>query len=154
MTSALRILIILLVSVGSAAAVNAIRADGIDWFVAREVIYPPPTPDQAEADIERDEVLAAIERGAVAVDARPAHLFEQGRIPGAVNIPAEEPFAHLDALFMRALPETLVIIYCGGEPCDDSQIIFDLLRDNGFENARIYFGGWRDWTEAGLPVEQ
>ncbi len=157
MRSLLRIAIILLAAVAAAAVAGAVHPRRIAWFVSRDVIYPSPTPEQAAATIGRDELLAAIQQGTVAAiaDARKAEHFQEGHIPGAINIPADDnPAAHLDALTARALPEDLVIVYCGGDPCDDSKIVFDLLKANGFQNVRLYFGGWRDWTEAKLDVEK
>ena len=150
----MRIAIILAVSVAAAAAANALHPRRIAWFVSRDVIYPPPTTQQAAATISRDEVVAAIQQGATIVDARKVDHFQDGHIPGAINIPAEDPASHLDTLTARSLPDDPVIVYCGGDPCDDSKIVFDLLKQNGYQNLRIYFGGWRDWTEAKLDVEK
>jgi len=154
MRSILRIAIILLVAVVAAAAASAIHPRGIAWFVTRDVIYPPPTPEQAAATIGREEMLAAMQQGAAVVDARKAEHFEEGRIPGAINIPSDDPASPLDALTARALPEDLVIVYCGGEPCDESKIVFERLKTSGYQNIRLYFGGWRDWVEANLDVEK
>lgn len=154
MSYATRIAIILLSAVAAAAVGNAVRPNRIAWFVTRDVIYPPLTPDQAAAGITRDEIVVAIQQGATVVDARKPDEFTEGRIPGAVNIPAEDPDSSLDSLHERATPEDLIIVYCGGEPCDESKIVFDRLKANGFQNVRLYFGGWRDWTEAKLDVEK
>jgi 3-mercaptopyruvate sulfurtransferase SseA len=154
MRSILRIAIILLAAMAAAAAANAIHPRGIAWFVTRDVIYPPPTPEQAAATISRDEVLDAIRQGATVVDARKAEHFQDGRIPGAINVPSDDPASPLDDLIARALPEDPVIIYCGGDPCDDSKIVFERLKAHGYQNIRLYFGGWQDWIEANLDVEK
>jgi 3-mercaptopyruvate sulfurtransferase SseA len=150
----LRILIILLVAAAAAVAANAASPRRIAWFVKRDVIYPPPTPEQAAAAIGRQEVVAALRQGVTIVDARSPDHFADGHIPGAINIPYNDPFGYLPALQERALPEDLVIVYCGGDPCDESQMVFDLLKQVGYQNVRIYFGGWLDWTEAKLNVEK
>jgi rhodanese-related sulfurtransferase len=149
-----RIAIIFLAAVGAAAAGNAVHPKRIAWFVTRDVIYPPLTPDQAAAGITRDELVVAIQQGATIVDARKPDEFGEGHIPGAINMPAEDPNSSLDSLRERATPEDLVTVYCGGQSCDDSRIVFDLLKANGFQNVRLYSGGWRDWTEAKLDVEK
>lgn len=154
MRSVLHIGILLAAAVGAAAAANAVHPRGIAWFITRDVIYPPATPEQAAATISRDEVVAAIQQGATLVDARKAEHFKEGRIPGAINVPSDEPGSPLDELTARALPEDPVIVYCGGEPCDDSKIVFERLKAYGYQNIRLYFGGWRDWTEANLDVEK
>jgi len=149
-----RIAIILLAGVGAAAAANAVHPKRIAWFVTRDVIYPPPTPVQAAAAIDRQGVLDAIQQGATIVDARSPDHFADGHIPGAINIPYNDPIGHLASLQQRALPDDWVIVYCGGEPCDESQRVFDLLTQAGYQNVRIYFGGWQDWLEAKLDVEK
>jgi 3-mercaptopyruvate sulfurtransferase SseA len=154
MRRVLRIAIILLAAIAAAAAANALHPKRIAWFVTRDVIYPPPTPEQAAAAIGRDEILAAMQQGAAIVDARKTEHFEEGHIPGAINVPSDDPASPLDALTARALSEDLVIVYCGGDPCDDSKIVFERLKASGFQNIRLYFGGWRDWTEANLNVEK
>lgn len=154
MRNVLHIAIILLAAVAAGAVANAVNPKRIAWFVTRDVIYPPPTPEQAAAAVSRDEMLAAIQQGATLVDARKAEHFQEGRIPGAINIPSDDPASPLDELTSRALPEDLVIVYCGGEPCDDSRMVFERLKAYGYRNIRLYFGGWRDWTEANLDVEK
>jgi 3-mercaptopyruvate sulfurtransferase SseA len=145
---------ILAAATALATAANAVRPRRIAWFVPHDVIYPPPAPRQAAAAIARQDVMDALERGTAIVDARKPESFQAGHIPGAINIPADDPLPHLESLTMRCLPEDLVIVYCGGQQCDDSRIVFDLLTDSGFPNVRIYFGGWKEWTEAGLDVEK
>ncbi len=149
-----RIAIILLAAAGAAVTANAVHPRRIAWFVTRDAIYPPPTPVQAAAAISRQEVLEAIQQAATIIDARSPDHFAEGHIPGAINIPYNDPIGYLPALQERTLPEDLVIVYCGGEPCDESQMVFDLLRQAGYHNIRIYFGGWRDWLEAELDVEK
>ncbi len=148
------IAMILLMALAAATAANAVHPKRIAWFITRDVMYPPATPEQAAATIGQDELVAAIQQGATIVDARKADHFAEGHIPGAINIPWEDPPSYLDALHARALAEDPVIVYCGGDPCDDSKIVFDVLRADGFQNIRLYFGGWRDWTEAGFDVEK
>jgi 3-mercaptopyruvate sulfurtransferase SseA len=154
MRSIWRIAIIMLAASVAAAAANAIHPKRIAWFVTRDMIYPPPTPAQAAAAIRRQQVIEAMQQAAMIVDARSPDHFVEGHIPGAINIPYDNPTEYLAALQERALPDDLVIVYCGGEPCDESQMVFDLLRQVGYQNVRIYFGGWRDWLEAKLDVEK
>ena len=150
-----RIAIILLAAAATAIAANALRPKGDRLARPSRCDLPatntraaPPPPSVAT------RWSRAIQQGVAIVDARKADLFEEGHIPGAIDIPADDPLPYLENLTIRSLPEDLVIVYCGGEPCDDSKIVFDLLKANGFTNIRLYFGGWRDWTEAGLDVEK
>jgi hypothetical protein len=104
-----RIAIILLAAIAAAATANALHPKRIAWFVTRDVIYPPPTPEQAAAAISRDELLAAMQQGAAIVDARKAEHFEEGHIPGAINIPLKS----LGRETARQLEsDRPVIVYC------------------------------------------
>lgn len=149
-----RIACILLLVIGIAAAANAAHPRGIRWFVPRQAVYPEPTAEQKAAAVDRDQVLAAVEQGTVILDARKADRYAQGHIPGTVNIPAEDAQEQLSRMSDLALAEDALIVYCGGDDCDESRTLFDRLKELGFVNLRIYFGGWRDWTEHDMPVEQ
>lgn len=87
------------------------------------------------------------------VDARAPAFFEQGHIPGAVNLPRE------DLLRARALAEMSdlkrrLIVYCSGEDCEDSRIVARGLCAMGYSNVSLYGGGWEEWSAAGAPVQK
>jgi 3-mercaptopyruvate sulfurtransferase SseA len=86
---------------------DTVHPKRIAWFVTRDVIYPPPTPEQAAAATTRDELVAAIQQVAIVVDARKPDEFKKGRITGAINIPAEDPNSSMDGLYERALRQCL-----------------------------------------------
>lgn len=150
-----RVGILLLVATVAAAVTNRLRPDGIPWVVSRNDVYPPPTTQQATAAITRDEVEHALGQGAVLIDARAEEKYRNGHIPGAHNLPAES--AEQDLWKMSTWAPRLnesVIVYCGGDECDESLQVYELLKRAGFTNLRLYFGGWRDWVAAGKPVEE
>lgn len=148
-----RVLAVLAAAVVLAASVNAARPGKLVWLPRQDDVYRQPTPEQIQSEISRDEVVAAIEIGTVLVDGRKAERFREGHIPGAINLPAEAPGDHLNRLFERAMPQDLVIVYCGGGECEESLSLFDMLKENGFVNLRLYSGGWRDWLAHDMPVE-
>jgi len=49
--------------------------------------------------------------------------------------------------------EFAIIVYCGGEECDASTKLAEQLRQSGYANVRVFFGGWNEWVRAGYPVE-
>jgi len=150
----LRTLILLAVALVAATTVNAVRPNGIKWFVSRETIYPPPTRQQREAGLPREQVRAAIEKGLLIIDARRDDQYQRGHIPTAVNLPAETAAENLEKVFERADLEDPIIVYCGGADCEDSREVFELLKGMGFRNVRLYFGGWEDWLRARMPIEE
>ena len=114
---------------------------------------------EANAAVERispADAKAMIDRGeAVVVDVRDsAEVEKTGKVPGAINISR-------GMLEFKADPETpyyepqltkdkTVILYCasGGR----SALSGKTLKEFGYEKVRN-LGGFKDWAEAGLPVE-
>lgn len=118
------------------------------------------------------DVKALIAQNAVAlVDVRSKEFYDEGHIPGAINIP--EMFTYLStsspagladmqqtfqALFSQAglSPDKLVISY---EDCLDryygsSCRGYWLLNYHGHTSSGILEGGYGSWLLAGLPVEK
>lgn len=90
---------------------------------------------------------------AVFVDARMPDEFAAGHIPGAVNLPYDDLESHLDVLGF--LPEDgLVVTYCDGTECELSLELADELTAMGFNQVRVFFGGWEQWVEAGHDIEE
>ncbi|WP_313198934.1 sulfurtransferase [Rhizobium sp.] len=94
--------------------------------------------------------------------------FEAGHIPGAqfvdlqrdlstpsdhllFTLPSAEQFGNaLNRLGVGA--ESRVILYSTGQPGWAARVWL-MLRAFGFENAAVLNGGWKAWTNAGLPIE-
>lgn len=110
-------------------------------------------------------VVAAIKRDAIIWDTRSAPLYNQGHIPGAVNIgdvgsqlrdeQREDYIAaeKIEKILGKAGidPAREVIVYgFKGDP----YVYFGLqtLKYFSAENARVYHGGIDDWKAAGHPV--
>ena len=103
--------------------------------------------------ISRTELSDLIDAGAVTVvEALPAQYFEQGHLPGAVNIPHTEVRELAPAL----LPDkdAAIVVYCANEPCPNSGIATHVLLKLGYTNVRDYAEGKADWVETGLALEQ
>jgi len=99
---------------------------------------------------DMDELLSG---GAVLVDARSFHSYQQEHLAGAVSL----PFAHFDdhvAEFKQQFsPAQTLITYCSGYGCPDS---FDLgvrLMQQGYLDVLVYEGGLPEWQDAGRPLE-
>ncbi len=102
--------------------------------------------------ITRTEVQALIDADAVTVvEALPAEYYEQGHLPGAINIPHTE----VRELAPTMLPDkdAQIVVYCANEPCANSGIATHVLLKLGYTNVRDYEAGKADWVEAGLPLE-
>ncbi len=99
--------------------------------------------------IPADELLARAREGLVDVlDVRPPEEYAAGHLPGAVNVPLADLEQHLQDLD----PGREVVAYCRGPHC---VLAFDAvarLRERGFKATRLE-GGFPEWKQTGLPVE-
>jgi len=89
------------------------------------------------------------------VDARTGEEFLKGHILNAYSLP-EEVFAERIDEVKITFPDSeefAIIVYCGGEECDASTKLAEQLRQSGYTNVRVFFGGWNEWVRAGYPVE-
>jgi len=103
--------------------------------------------------ISRESLQAMLDRGETLtlVEALPPQYYEQGHLPGAINLPHDEIRQRAAAL----LPDrdALIVVYCASTECRNSRLATDTLQRMGYANAVEYVDGKRDWVEAGLPLE-
>jgi 3-mercaptopyruvate sulfurtransferase SseA len=86
----------------------------------------------------------------LAIDVRDPHAFENGHIPGALNV----SFVDVEIMANRLLKEPKPIVaYCA---CKDemtaARVAIQLMRV-GVKNLRVLTGGWDGWTAGGGKVE-
>jgi rhodanese-related sulfurtransferase len=84
------------------------------------------------------------------VDVREDHEWEAGHLPGAVHLSRGVLERDVEARFPD--PETPLVLQCGGG--FRSALAADNLRRMGYTNVYSLAGGYRDWVEAGLPIER
>lgn len=84
------------------------------------------------------------------VDVREESEYARGRIPGAVHLGKGVIERDIEERFPD--PTTPLILYCGGGY--RSALAADALQKMGYEQVVSMDGGWRGWTDAGLPVEK
>ncbi len=93
-------------------------------------------------------------KGAIILDARPSVFFEQGHVPGALNLARDnfaQDYRRLSAV-LKAVGDKPIIVYCSGGECHDSRLVANALLTLGFSNVSVFTGGWEDWSSAGMPV--
>ena len=98
--------------------------------------------------VETGEAAEQLSSGATVVDVRGRAEYEEGHIPGAVNIP-------LPTLAARAgeLPaDAPLVLHC--ESGTRSSIAASLLHTLGRGPVMNYRGGFADWKRAGKPIER
>lgn len=100
-----------------------------------------------------DEASKIFEEGtALFIDSRPEEEFQEGRIKGAISLPLKK-LEENPALFQDIPKDKLIVTYCSGVECDLSIDLGQKLASMGFTNVKIFFAGWNDWVQRGLPIE-
>lgn len=89
---------------------------------------------------------------ALFVDARDSAFFEEGHIPGAVNVSREDIL--LAKARITSAKDRRLVVYCSGEDCEDSRAVAKGLCAMGYSNVTVYAGGWEEWSASGSPVEK
>ena len=109
--------------------------------------------NDAKTRIKQTTVTEVKRRGDVGerfllVDVREDNEWAKGHIPGAVHM--GRGVIERDVEKQVPDPSTKLILYCGGG--FRSALVADNLQKMGYSNVESMDGGWRGWTEAGLPT--
>ncbi|MBI5549037.1 MAG: hypothetical protein HY901_34570, partial [Deltaproteobacteria bacterium] len=87
----------------------------------------------------------------VLIDTRARVEFSEGRIKGAINLPAGDTERKLGELVKDKL--RLLIFYCNGPRCTKSSKGAKAALALGYSNVKIYNEGLPAWAKARLPQE-
>jgi len=97
--------------------------------------------------------LQADEPDLPVINTLPRDAFDKTRIPGAINIPQDEPnFADQVARAVGAKTNKLVV-YCANQQCDSSEKATKKLEEAGFTSVLTYKGGAEAWKNEARPSE-
>lgn len=99
-----------------------------------------------------DEVQQVAASGGLIVDARSPEQYAAGHIEGAVSLPLVEIDAALQDFAARVDTNRSLVIYCSGFGCPDSFDLAVRLIESGYQDVRVFEGGYPEWRDAGLPV--
>jgi len=98
--------------------------------------------------VSRTELLERLRAGSATVlDVRPEDEFEQGHLPGALNI----PLSQLERRLAQLPPDREIVAYCRGPWCVLSFEAVAALRQRGYQARRLE-DGFPEWKVAGLPI--
>jgi len=132
---------------------NVIRKDGIPIILRPSDISGREEKSNSISLAEAKEML---DTGmGFFIDSRSEEAYHQGHIFNALNLP-EEKFEDIFEEVKSLIPdnaEFTLIVYCGGEECESSTKLARKLKDYGYVNVRVFFGGWNEWNKAGYPTE-
>ncbi|MCE5300810.1 MAG: rhodanese-like domain-containing protein [Spirochaetia bacterium] len=103
--------------------------------------------------IHLEEAKALFESGkALFIDTRGRSEYNVSHIPGAINMGVGE-VAGMIPQIKEELDGKVLVSYCHGAGCHLSDKVAYSLYEAGYKKVAIYFGGWPEWTDAKMPVE-
>ncbi|MFH0812058.1 MAG: rhodanese-like domain-containing protein [Pseudomonadota bacterium] len=146
---------IFLFSVCIALITNYFRPDGLP--LVRSV--SSPLPFLSENELGRGVTLQIFleklnQSGVLILDARSPEEFQEGHVPGAKKLPYEY-FSEKSPQILQGIPfDQEIITYCEGIDCSNAEDLTLLLKEMGYKNVKVFPGGWEEWTENRMPVEE
>jgi rhodanese-related sulfurtransferase len=130
---------------GHETRIAYVEKDGQKW--ATEVILKGPVKVAKEDLVNFEFVRRQVEKpdpNVVLVDSRPLPRFQQGTIPGAINI----PYPAWDKVAAKLLPadkSKQVVFFCQGVTCQMSPLSQRKAVGMGYKNTKVYHEGVPEW---------
>ena len=87
------------------------------------------------------------------VDARYPEDYQSGHIPGSVLLPFEMFDDYWAGVEPQLPKDKKIVTYCSGEDCELSLFLARVLRDKGYTDLAIFYGGALKWQENNMPVD-
>ena len=92
------------------------------------------------------------ERDAIFIDVRLKNWFDEGHIPGAVNIPFSQ--FNDNNLAKVVSKDQEVVFYCYGMNCEYANTASDRALVWGYQKVYYFTKGYPAWLAAAYPIEQ
>lgn len=98
------------------------------------------------------------DQGVLFVDGREPYEFDEGRIKGAINIDykifKDKTREEKEALMKDIKKDQLIVSYCSSDSCEISiDNAYEMARA-GYNDVKIYIGGYKEWVRKGYPTEK
>lgn len=111
---------------------------------------PKPMP---EGHITIAQAGALYDQQAFFVDARRKEVYVEGHVAGAFRADMAS-FKSSTPAWVSGLPKDMIlVVYCNGGDCDESEHVAQMLNGSGFTAVYIMHDGFPGWKAAELPVE-
>jgi len=121
----------------------------------KKELEKPPSYDVGDSLVSLEQAYALFLKGeAIFIDTREEEEYDEGHIAGAINLPFDFWDDYWPYVEPELDPEAEIVAYCGGFDCELSLFAARELKNLGYEKSYIFFGGWPQWEEAGLPAEE
>jgi rhodanese-related sulfurtransferase len=129
---------------GHETRIAYVEKDGQKW--ATEVRFKGPVKVAKEDLVDYAYVRKLVDQGTgnfMLIDSRPLPRFQQGTIPGAVNI----PYPAWDKVVNRlpADKSKLLVFFCQGVTCQMSPLSQRKAVGLGYTNTKVYHEGVPEW---------
>lgn len=135
------------------ARIEYVEKDGVKTATLIDFKGPIKTPPDkliGYAQIEKLVAQGPAKGGFTLIDSRPLARFQEGTIPGSINL----PYPQFDK-FLDRLPKdksALLVFYCQGITCMMSPSSLRRAEAMGYSNVKVYREGWPEWTEKNVGV--
>jgi rhodanese-related sulfurtransferase len=148
------VLLLLIISIMAAWLVNAVRPDPVPWWADFKERKVEETRVKGFAVLGPAEARAVhASGGRLFVDARDRSEYAAGRIPGAVNVPAEALITGLDEALAGIPKDKPVLVYCSDVTCSKARDLAEGMRQAGFTAVAVMPEGMDGWRAVGGMVE-
>lgn len=131
---------------GHEIRVEYTEAGGVKTATVVSVKPPVEVAASERMNLEEIQKLVALgpEKGKYFLfDSRPPVRFQEGNIPGAVNLPFPAFDKNIDKL--PADKNALVIFYCSGKTCNMSPGSLAKAKKLGYSNVKVFVDGMPAW---------
>lgn len=88
------------------------------------------------------------------IDVRLADEFKKGHILHAKSVPLSELDELIGNFYETIAMEQEIIAYCSSRECTDSHSFAEKISEMGYENVKVFAGGFIDWEQGGGRVEK
>jgi len=98
------------------------------------------------------------DQNAIFIDGREDYEFKEGHIKGATNIPYKsflEKTSEQKLDIMKNIKKDQIIVsYCGSDSCEISIDNAYEMAKIGYNDVKIFLGGYKEWKNKNYPIEK
>lgn len=100
-----------------------------------------------------EEARALFDAGSPFIDARKLEAYVEGHVEMAFRLDMNS-FREGNPPQLALIPrEAMVVVYCNGGQCDESEHVAEFLNGSGYKKVYIMHDGFPGWKAAGHPVQ-
>ena len=128
-----------------------IRLTRSAWGLLAALVLTTACSD-AKGVIGQDALLEQLQTGEspIILDVRSPREFQQGHVPGAVNLPYQQIGRRMADL--EQVRDRQIVVYCEVGP--RARVAQSMLQQAGFADVRHLAGDMAGWRRARLPVSR